>query len=79
MIELQTTRHHLPELQRRLADGWYIEEPLLRRSVLHGLDGRRSIFEVVIRKNGERRAIALSDEPEIERFLAQRGLAILEV
>lgn len=79
MFELQTTRHHLPELQRRLAEGWYIEEPLLHRSVLHGPDGRRSVFEVVIRKNGERRAIALSDEPEIECFLTQRKFAILEV
>lgn len=53
MYERQTTRHHLPELQRRLEEGWHVEEPLLRRSVLHGVDGRRSVFEVVIRKNGE--------------------------
>ena len=79
MFELQTTRHHLPELQRRLDEGWHIEEPLLHRSVLHGLHGRRSVFEVVICRNGERRAIALSDEPEVEHFLAQQKFAILEV
>lgn len=78
MLELQTTHHHLPELQRRLAEGWDVEEPLLHRSVPHGPDGH-SVFEVVIRKDGERRAIALSDEPEIECFLTQRKFAILEV
>ena len=79
MLELQTTHNHLPELLRRLAEGWHIEEPLLHRSVLHGWDGRRSIFEVVICRETERRALALSDDPEVEQFLAGRCLSIFEV
>ena len=79
MVELLTTQHHLSELQRRLAQGWHVEEPLLRRSVLHGWDGRRSLYEVIICKDGERHVIALTDEPEIEDFLEQRQFVILEV
>jgi hypothetical protein len=79
VIELPTTRNHLPELLRRLDEGWSIEEPLLHRSVVHGWDGRRSVFEVVICRDVERRALALVDDPDVEQFLTQRCFAILEV
>ena len=79
MVEQQTTTSHLPELLRRLETGWRIEEPLLQRTVLHGADGRASVLEVVIRKDGERRVIALDDDPDVGRFLEERRLAIFEV
>lgn len=79
MVEQQTTTSHLPELLHRLEIGWRIEEPLLQRTVLHGADGRASVLEVVIRKDGERRVIALGDDPEVGQFLEERRLAIFEV
>ena len=79
MLEAQPTRHHLPELLRRLDDGWRIEEPLLQRSVSHGLHGRSTVLEVVICKEGQRRAIALADGAEVQQFLRQRRLRVFEV
>jgi hypothetical protein len=79
VIELAVTTSHLPELLRRLDEGWWIEEPLLQRSILFGLDGRRSVLEAVICKDRERCVIALGDEPEVQAFVAQRGLRLLEL
>ncbi len=74
MFERQTTRNHLPELQRRLEAGWRVEEPLLQRSVLH----RRGWTSICVRgcdcRNGER-SVLIVDEPEIQHF-AQRRFAI---
>ena len=79
MVELHVTTSHLPELLRRLHDGWEIDEPLLQRSVLHRPGGRASVFEVVIHKDRERRVLALADDPDVLQFLKERQLAIFEV
>ena len=79
MLRYSTTNNHLPELQRRLETGWRIEQPLLQRSVLHGLHGRQSVFEVVICRDGERTVLALCDDPEVQQFVGTHRLDILEV
>ncbi len=79
MLQHATTQNHLPELQRRLAAGWRVEEPLLQRSVLHGIHGRQAVLEVVMYRAGERSVLALCDDPEIHRFVVNHHFDILEV
>ena len=79
MLQLSPTQNHLPELQRRLEAGWRIEEPLLQRSVLHGLHGRQAVLEVVLCKNGERSVLALCDDPDVQHFVVKHRFDILEV
>jgi hypothetical protein len=69
----------LQQLQNWIITGWRIEEPVLQRNVYHALDGRVCVFEVVLCRCGERRAIALHDEPDVHRFLHEQGLRVLEV
>jgi hypothetical protein len=76
---LQPTHNHLPELRRRLEAGWHVEEPLLQRSVLHGIDGRRAVIEVVICRDGERSVLALCDDPDVQHFVGEHRFDILHV
>lgn len=73
------TQNHLPELRRRLEAGWHVEEPLLQRSVLHGLNGRQSVIEVVICRDDERSVLALCDDPDVQHFVVEHRFDILEV
>ncbi len=79
MIELPTVTGHLPELLRYLDDGWHIEAPLLQRSALHGIDGRSAVLEIVLRKERQRRVIAVGDDVEVRHFFESRRLPILEI
>jgi hypothetical protein len=79
VIELPVSTSYLSELLSRLDDGWQVEEPILQRTLLHGPRGRHTALEVILRKERERKVIALADDPEVWEFVARRRFAILEV
>ena len=79
MIDVSITSGQLADLVCRLDNGWRIEAPLLQRSILHGPEGRRAVLEVVIRKDGERRVLALSDDLEARQFFEARRVGILAI
>ncbi len=69
----------LDQLRSWLMAGWVIEEPVLQRSIYHGIHGRVTGFEVVVERGGERRVVALRDVPEVQNFMLERGLTVLEL
>jgi len=69
----------LDQLQAWMAAGWQIEEPVLLRSAYYGISGRVCVFEIVVNHKGERRVVALHDVPEVQTFLSQQQLAVLDV
>lgn len=79
MIAVTSENSRLAQLQSWIAAGWQIEEPVLLRSAYYGIRGRVCAFEVVVNCQGERRVVALHDVPEVQAFLSQHDLSILDV
>lgn len=79
MASVGSDNQRLSQLQAWLDAGWVIEEPVLQRSVYHGLNGRVCAFEVVVRHRERRQVIALHDAPDVQLFLLQRRLAVLDL
>lgn len=79
-MELQPSGSlRLQQLQRWLASGWRIEEPVLHRSAYHGRAGRVCAFEIVVCDDGKRQVITLWDEPEVQQFLMQQQLMVIDI
>lgn len=75
----RTQMERLALLESWLLGGWWIEEPVLQRSVYHGLHGRVCAFEVILSHADERRVLALHDGPDVQQFLAEHQLTVLNV
>lgn len=69
----------LHQIMTWLSQGWQIEEPVLQRTILHGAAGSSGAFEVVMRRNDERRVLALNASSSIEDWLAQRSVSVLNI
>lgn len=69
----------IKQLQDWTEAGWRIEEPVVQRDAYYRSDGRVCAVEIVLRRGGERRVIALRDEPEVARLLHVQGIGVLDV
>lgn len=79
MDRRQSADLRLDQLRVWLAAGWQIEQPVLRRSMYYSSGGRVCGIEVVIEYRGERRVVALRDVPDVQSFLLERRVAVLEL
>jgi hypothetical protein len=79
MDAAQQTDLRLLQLQAWLQAGGQIEEPVLQRSAYHGMTGRVCVFEVIVSHGGDRRVIALSDDPAVYSWLSRQRLAVLDI
>ncbi len=79
MAELPADAFHLAELMRLLDEDWCVEEPVLHRCGADGGYDCPAVLDVVLRKDDERRVLALGNDLAVWDFLEQRKLAILDV
>lgn len=79
MAELPAESFHLSELVHWLDAGWWVEEPVLHRCGADGGYDCPTVLDVVLRKDDERRVLALGNDLAVWDFLEQRKLAILDV
>lgn len=59
--------------------GYEIEEPIVQQSAYYTRRGRVCVLELVLNSCGQRRVVALDDLPEVQRFLKQRRLTVLDL
>ncbi|MBA3944644.1 MAG: hypothetical protein H0X37_08795 [Herpetosiphonaceae bacterium] len=69
----------LSQLMTWITDGWRVEEPILQRSMLHCRTGSICAFEVVVRRDDERRVIALMDDHAVQLWLEQANFHVLHI
>jgi hypothetical protein len=79
MDAAQQTIVRLSQIQAWLQAGGRIEEPVLQRSAYHGMTGRVCVFEVIVNHGGDRRVIALADDPAVYTWLSRQHLAVLDI
>lgn len=69
----------LARLTSRVASGWTIEGPVFERPAYHGLHGRVSAFELLLRSEQGAEVFALPDVPEVRSYLRDCGIEALFV